>query len=262
MKICLRLLVLLPLSFAFAQQPNDYDYFQANRTMIRNGVQAVLMCNGLFTSGRSLEQVFEQELAYLADPVGSTRGGDYIVDADRRAVAIGGGGSGPVIRAAFREGIGCVVLSPEQDFDDIDSLPSLDLPYPDFDPATTPWPNGDRVEDRMLPAAIDARALDAASDWAFDRPTPEQDTLSLMVVYKGDIVLERYADGVDMHTRTRTWSTAKSIAATLIGMLVDEGRMILDDAGRTSRQIFNIGNPNNEISIEGFARILTADHIG
>jgi CubicO group peptidase (beta-lactamase class C family) len=70
--------------------------------------------------------------------------------------------------------------------------------------------------------------LQAASDWAFDRDTPEQDTLSLMVVYKGDIVHERYADGIDMHTRTRTWSTAKSVAVTLIGMLVDQGRMDLD----------------------------------
>jgi hypothetical protein len=41
-------------------------------------------------------------------------------------------------------------------------------------------------------------ALQAASDWAFDRPTPEQSTISLLVVYKGDIVHERYADGFDM----------------------------------------------------------------
>ena len=32
--------------------------------------------------------------------------------------------------------------------------------------------------------------------------------------------------------------------------------MILDDTGRTSRQIFNIGNPANETSIEGFAKIM------
>jgi CubicO group peptidase (beta-lactamase class C family) len=32
-----------------------------------------------------------------------------------------------------------------------------------------------------------------------------------------------------MATRTRTWSTAKSIAVTLIGMLVDDGRMSLDE---------------------------------
>jgi len=53
-------------------------------------------------------------------------------------------------------------------------------------------------------------------------------TLSLLIVHGGQIIHERYAPGVDMRTRTRTWSTAKSIAATLIGMLVDEGRMALD----------------------------------
>ena len=31
----------------------EYDYFSANRESVRNGVQAVLMCNGLFTSGRT-----------------------------------------------------------------------------------------------------------------------------------------------------------------------------------------------------------------
>ena len=34
---------------ASAQQEETFDYFSANRQMIRNGVQAVLMCNGLFT---------------------------------------------------------------------------------------------------------------------------------------------------------------------------------------------------------------------
>jgi len=230
------MLLLLPLALpgpANSQQQESYDYFSANRTMIRNGVQAVLMCNGLFTSGRSLEQVFDQELAYLSSDglggtVGTVAGGEYEIDRDRQAVAIGGPASGPVIRAAFREGIGCVVMAPDQTFADIDSLPALALPYPAMDPATTPWPNGDLVQTESLPGNIDARALQAASDWAFDRDTPEQDTLSLMVVYQGDIVHERYAEGVDMHTRTRTWSTAKSIAVTLIGMLVDQGRMDLD----------------------------------
>ena len=53
----------------------------------------------------------------------------------------------------------------------------------------------------------DVPALLAASDWAFDRPTAEQDTLSLLVVHRGQIVHERYAPGVDRDTRTRTWST-------------------------------------------------------
>ena len=64
-------LVILPLVLscsAYAQQEDRYDYFSANRTMIRNGVQAVLMCNGLFTGNRTLEQVFAQELIYLTTP--------------------------------------------------------------------------------------------------------------------------------------------------------------------------------------------------
>jgi CubicO group peptidase (beta-lactamase class C family) len=218
---------------AYAQQEETFDYFSANRILIRNGVQAVLMCNGLFTSHRSLEQVYAQELAYLTHSrfggyVGTPDGGEYVVDVDRQAVAIGGPTSGSTVRAAFREGIGCVVMAPDQTFDDIDSLPMLDLPYPGTDPATTPWPNGDLVTKKPLSPNVDAQALQAASDWAFDRDTPEQDTLSLMVVHKGDIIHERYADGVDMMTRTRTWSTAKSIAVTLIGMLVDQGKLHLD----------------------------------
>ena len=230
MKKVLLALAALSSCAAFAQQSDDFDYFAANRTMIRNGVQAVLMCNGLFTSHRTLGQVFEQELAYLAVPVGTIDGGDYVVDRRLRAVAVGGSQSGPVIRAAFREGIGCIVMAPDQNFDDIDELPELVLEYPTADPATAPWPLGDLVGPSSLPAHIDEDALQAASDWAFERESPEQDTLSLIVVHRGDIIHERYADGVDMSTRTRTWSTAKSIAATLIGMLVDDGRLELDAA--------------------------------
>jgi len=225
---CMAMLCLLFSSAVHAQQAGAYDYFSANRTMIRNGVQAILLCNGLFTSHRTLGQVFAQELKYLPDPVGTAEGGDYLVETARKAVAIGGGASGPVIRAAFRTGIGCVVMSPEQTFDDNESLPILEMAAPTGDAEAIPWPDGDLVVPSTLPDGVNGDLLQAASDWAFERESPEQVTLSLLVVYKGDIIHERYADGVDRHTRTRTWSTAKSIAATLIGMLVDDGRMSLD----------------------------------
>jgi len=222
------ILALLITSTSFAQQIDDFDYSEANRTLIRNGVQAVLMCNGLFTSHRSLELVFKQELAYLPNAVGTVEGGEYLIDKELKAVAVGGDDSGPIVRAAFREGIGCVVMAPDQTFDDIDRLPVLDLPYPEGDPASLPWPAGDVVGQKSLPKNVDPVALAAASDWVFGRESPEQVTLSLIVVHKGEIIHERYADGVDMMTRTRTWSTAKSIASTLFGMLVEDGRLELD----------------------------------
>jgi len=224
----LNIMLLLPI-LAVAQQEETYDYWQHQRDMVRRGQQAIFMCNGLFTSNRSLEQVFEQELAFFREPIGTSEGGDYEVYWDRRAVAIGAPGAVPVMRAAFREGIGCVILPPDQSLEDIERLPELILPYPPGDSAQIPWPDGDLIENTGLPANVNEEKLLAASNWAFDRESPEQVTLSLVVVYNGQIIHERYAPGFDVTTRTRTWSTAKSIASTLIGMLVDEGRLALDE---------------------------------
>ena len=211
------------------QQKDSYDYWRFQRDMIQHGQQALLMCNGLFTSNRTLEQVFAQELAYIRQPVGTAAGGDYEIDRKRRAVAVGKPDGGtPVMRAAFRDGLGCVILAPDQSFEHIDSLPRLEMPPPPGDPATKAWPDGDLITDKDIPPGVDAAALQAASDWAFNRESPEQVTLSLLVVQGGKIIHERYAPGMDMSTRTRTWSTAKSIAVTLIGMLVDQGKLALD----------------------------------
>ncbi len=211
------------------QRSSEWDYWAPQRDMIQRGVQAILQCNGLFTSHRPVDLVFEQELAYLASPVGSAEGGDYEVNEELRAVAIGKDGAVPTMRAAFREGIGCVTMAPDQDFDDIGSLPEHPMGAPVRDASDIPWPDGDLVEEVVVPAGVDADALQAASQWAFERESPEQVTLSLLVVHHGVIIHERYADGVNMDTRTRTWSTAKSIAVTLIGMSVDDGLLSLDD---------------------------------
>src|SRR5690606_4416381 len=208
-----------------AQQRETYDTWAFQRELIQRGVQAVLMCNGLFTSNRTLAQVFAQELRYLREPIGTAAGGDYEVDRARRAVAVGAPGAVPTMRAAFGEGIGCVVMAPDQTFEDIDELPVQTLPPPPGDPATIPWPDGDLVPDEPLPPNVDAAALQAASDWAFNRDSEYQVTISLLIVQDGRIIHERYAPGFDVSTRMRTWSTAKSIAVTLIGMLVDEGRL-------------------------------------
>ncbi len=211
-----------------AQQVESFDYFSANRGMIRNGVQAVLTCNGLFTSNRNIKQVFAQELAYLAEPLGTAKGGNYVIDSPNKLVSVGGGDDGHQVSAVFRDGIGCVVLGPQQTAEDIDELPSIKFSPSELDFAQVEWPQGDLVADISLPSYIDEGALKNASKWAFDRDTQEQDTLSLIVVHKGEIVHERYAEGIDLTTRTRTWSTAKSIAASLIGSLVEQGKMELD----------------------------------
>ena len=200
--------------------------------MIRRGQQAIIMCNGLFTSNRTLDQIFAQELKFLPEPIGTAGRRRLRRRSRRKTVAIGKAGAAPVMRAAFRDGIGCVILAPDQTFDDIDKLPSL----------TSPPPPGDAADDAVAgrrPRREGAAAGECRCEGASGRiglglqpPSPEQVTLSLLVVQGNQIIHERYAPGVDMTTRTRTWSTAKSLAATLFGMLVDRGQ---DAARRAAR---------------------------
>ena len=86
-------------------------------------------------------------------------------------------------------------MAPDQTDADIAGLPSSTCPATAGDAATIPWPNGDKVADSPLPANIDAKGLQAASDWAFTRASAEQVTLSLIVVHKGRIVHERVRAG-------------------------------------------------------------------
>src|SRR5262245_481374 len=224
-------LVLFTIAGNGQQTSTRYDYHESNQALIDAGMQALFICNGLFVSNRTLDQMYGAELKMDLMPLASP---DQIkIDRDHKTVAVGESGNGlaPVMRAAFREGLGCVVMGPEQTFADVEKLPILKMPAAPEDPSKLPWPDGDLVEAKPLPTDIDRKALDAAAEFAFDREKfghPSQITLSLLVVYKGDIILERYAPGVDMTTKTRTWSTAKSIAATLVGIAVGEGKLSLD----------------------------------
>jgi len=224
------LVLAIPLLLAATQ--SRYSYHSVTGEIVWRGTQALKICNGLFVSGRTLDQIYAQELAGIGgDPMPQDR---VEINQQLKAVAVGIGGSDPVpaMRAAYREGIGCVVMAPDQTFADIDKLPKLEVPPLAGNPATTPWPDGDRIEKKPLRASVKQPALESAGEWAFDRVGhgghAGQVTLSLLVVYRGEIVYERYAPGVNMYTRTRTWSTAKSILSTLVGIAVDKGLLRLD----------------------------------
>ncbi|MBI2833593.1 MAG: serine hydrolase [Acidobacteria bacterium] len=223
--------------FAFSVRAQDgYDYYSFTAEITWRGSQALEICNSLFVGGRTVDQIYGQELAGLV-PGASDAMPRSRVEIDERlkivAVGVGGNDAVPPMRAAYREGFGCVVMAPHQTAGDIDKLPLLQMAPPPGDPAATPWPDGDRAEQRPLPPDVDRAALDAAGNWAFDRAShgghAGQVTLSLLVVHRGHIVYERYAPGVDRHTRTRTWSAAKSITSTLVGIAVGKGLLKLDE---------------------------------
>jgi CubicO group peptidase (beta-lactamase class C family) len=54
-------------------------------------------------------------------------------------------------------------------------------------------------------------------------------TDALLVQQHGEVVLERYGEGVDASTTLRSWSMAKSQLHAAVGLLVAEGRLALDE---------------------------------
>jgi CubicO group peptidase (beta-lactamase class C family) len=69
-----------------------------------------------------------------------------------------------------------------------------------------------------------ARAVDALFT---QEPTAE--TRAVIVLHNGSIVAERYAPAYHENTRFISWSMAKSVTGVMIGMLVADGRLRLDE---------------------------------
>jgi CubicO group peptidase (beta-lactamase class C family) len=55
------------------------------------------------------------------------------------------------------------------------------------------------------------------------------ETRALLVLHDGELVAERYGEGYSAETRFISWSMAKTVTAVLIGMLVADGRLALDE---------------------------------
>ena len=104
---------------------------------------------------------------------------------------------------------------------------------------------GDRAPDLLAPVDVTARTLPTGStradlepalDRAFgtDLATGDREDLgtrAVVVLQDGKVVAERYADGFDADTRQLGWSMTKSVTNLLVGRLVAEGSLSLDDDG-------------------------------
>lgn len=77
-------------------------------------------------------------------------------------------------------------------------------------------------------AGTEEVGLRAAIDALFDEDAVGQ-TRALIVMRDGRILAERYGPGFDANTKLMSWSMAKSVTAVLIGLLVSDGRLALDE---------------------------------
>jgi CubicO group peptidase (beta-lactamase class C family) len=187
---------------------------------------AKIVCSNVFLAARNPDEVLRIDVQ--APGIALLRFMRVSVDRERGVVRAGFLGFIGDGLAQWRAGKGCTVLPDGQ----------LDLkpPAPLLAPAPTP---------AAAPSAAGAELSSAASwpdgtavhtDRALDRVL-QNDTLAgpgaraIVVVDHGRIVAERYAPGFNSSTPLLGWSMTKTVMAGVIGLLVKDGKLRLDQSG-------------------------------
>lgn len=184
---------------------------------------AKLMCSAVFVSGMDPDfarQTLGDNNALAA--VGHrAKSGEPVVDRERREVRVTTK-AGLTRTARYVGDQGCVSIPLNGT-----GLSFAPKPVPRNLPhaAATAWPMGDKIDPNAgngldpdkLKAIVDAAFL---SDNAF--------TQAFVITWKGQIIAERYGSGADANMPLEGWSMGKSIAASLMGVLIEQGVYKID----------------------------------
>ena len=180
--------------------------------------KAKMLCSGIFVANRNAIDVL-RELEY--DDLAPLRFIKTTVDhSDARVYASAAGFIHR--RAAYRPAGGCALVPRGTPIWRFQWEAVRDVPF-------TPR------EEIPLPSADSVYAgLDSVVARAFEEPdsTRLRRTQAVVVMQHGRIVAERYAPGISPETRLLGWSMTKSVMNALVGTLVRDGRISLDEPVR------------------------------
>ena len=180
---------------------------------------AKIVCSNVFLAGRDPQEVLRVDVQ--APGIALLKAMHVSVDREHGVVRAGflgfiGGGV-----AVARPGRGCTVV-PDGKLESVAAAPAP-MAYvgpPRFPTEPRPWPEGPLVETQP---SIDQVLNDAALAGPGAR--------AIVVVDHGRIVGEHYAAGFNPDTPLLGWSMTKTVMAGVIGMLIKDGSLSLDQAG-------------------------------
>jgi len=193
-----------------------------NPAKIATGYISHVVCSYVFVSGLDPARVNDESIA--GNPVfnGFHWALHHEVDRARREVrawTVGGVES----RAVYRDALGCLNVIGTQPPDaptraDIEADGPIPVLLPDI--------AGRKILEPTGPG------LKGALDGAFAEPDgkPARRTHAVVIVHDGHVVAERYADGFGIDTPVHGWSATKSVNNALLGILVRQGKLKMEEA--------------------------------
>jgi len=209
---------------------------------------AKILCSAVFITGLDFDFAAEN-IGYFTAPYDKRAiFTNRQLDVENKAVHITLP-NGVVRTARYFGDQGCICLPEGQD--ELNFTP-VEIPRNLPDPETTAWPMGDRIAEDDMPDEIDQEKLLQAVDAAFE--DPEALTAALIITYKGQIIGERYRAGITKDTPLESWSMGKSLTATLMGILIQQGAYELFQPASVP-EWQGPGDPRAEIRIADIMRM-------
>ncbi len=120
-------------------------------------------------------------------------------------------------KAIIRQGLGSVLTLEEDDETAAYFIPRR-LP-PDNN---TPFPYGNGEQNNFIFKKIDYSKLSKSVSSIF---TKEDKSRAVVVIYKDQIIAEKYADGFNKDSKFLGWSMTKSILSTVFGVMQHQGKI-------------------------------------
>jgi CubicO group peptidase (beta-lactamase class C family) len=214
--------------------------------VVASGFTSHHLCSETFVSGLDPEQIYAERIK----PTGAIRYIDPLIhfDVDRQKREVTTTIAGLYkSRAVFRDQMGCLLIHGARPVDP-GAAAGAGLP------ADSPAPAAPEIAGSAIVEPREPR-LNSALERAFkerEQP-PFIRTKAIIVVKDGKIVAERYAPGVGIDTQLLGFSATKSVTNALIGILVRQGKLAVDQpAPITAWQDPN--DPRHRITIDQLLR--------
>lgn len=221
------------------------------------GYKATFTCSGTFNAGASMDEINAHELRGIIpdyiEPMSKMT--EVEINQDKKYVAVKYADNMPPRIAAWRPYLGCSQLPIGATPEDAKYLPQVTLPPRDLRGKSEPWPYGDKAGTDQGKNPSKNAKLQKVIDAAFDMKTYEASETSAVVITTTDTIIgEKYLETYGLNRPQRTWSVAKSIAATVIGMAVKDGT--LDVKAPTGIDEWQSpGDPRGKITLENLLQM-------
>lgn len=176
------------------------------------GISAKNLCSCMYVSGLTQEEAEQTDLGFSLLWLASNE-----VDEKNKVVFSNVLGMHPK-KAIYTEGRGCAL--------EYDSKTEAYNPQSNITYGPEIWPR-ELVSGSPEIQAVLQKAFDKSGETKLN-------TRGVVIIHKGEIVGEAYADGIDMDTPLLGWSMAKSVTGILAGILAKDGFWNLDEPMKIS----------------------------